>query len=66
MRDLSHRQAEVLERVASGLHDKAIAIELGISVRTVRYHIAAIAAKIPGEAPPRNRLTIFFVTVDPD
>jgi DNA-binding NarL/FixJ family response regulator len=33
------RQSEILDRIASGLPDKEIARQLGISRRTVRTHI---------------------------
>jgi DNA-binding NarL/FixJ family response regulator len=61
--DLSKRQAEVVELVARGLPDKRIAAELQISIRTVRCHIQAAAARIPGDARPRHRFTLFFFDV---
>jgi DNA-binding CsgD family transcriptional regulator len=62
--DLSKRQAEIVERVARGQSDKAIAHELGISVRTVQTHIDLLAEKIPGPTPRRHRLTLFFFGVE--
>lgn len=62
--DLSKRQAEIIQRVASGKPDKAIAHELGISIATVRTHIERLAERIPGNAPRRHRLTLFFFNVD--
>ena len=64
MTELTKRQAEVVERVARGLPDKRIAHELCISIDTVRHHIQAAAARIPGETSPRHRLTLFFLTID--
>lgn len=61
---LSQRQAEILQRVAIGKPDKAIAHELGISIDTVRTHIERLAEKIPGAAPRRHRLTLFFFQVE--
>lgn len=68
MTDLTRRQAQVVERVARGLPDKRIAVELEISVDAVRWHIQHAAARIPGDGPPRHRFTLFFfnVTADPD
>lgn len=66
MPELSTRQAQVVERVAKGLPDKRIAAELGISIDTVRQHIQAAAARIPGEGPPRHRFTLFFFGLDTD
>ena len=43
---LTAREREVLERVARGLHAKEIAIELGISPRTVEVHKASIMEKV--------------------
>lgn len=62
--ELSHRQTQVVERVARGLPDKRIAAELGISIDTVRFHIQAAAARIPGDSTPRHRLTLWFISLD--
>jgi DNA-binding NarL/FixJ family response regulator len=64
MAGLTQRQAQVVERVAKGLPDKRIAAELGIAVDTVRLHIQAAAARIPGSSPPRHKLTLFFLSIE--
>jgi DNA-binding NarL/FixJ family response regulator len=66
MTELSKRQAEIIQRVARGQSDKAIAHELDISVYTVRTHIERIAEKLPGETPRRHRLLLFVLNVEPD
>ena len=38
-RRVTARQSEILDRIASGLPDKEIARQLGISQRTVRTHL---------------------------
>ena len=43
---LTAREIEVVKLVASGKADKEIAADLGISVRTVRYHVSNIFRKI--------------------
>jgi FixJ family two-component response regulator len=61
---LTPRQAEIVERVARGMPDKRIAAELRISIDTVRQHIQAAAARIPGsELRPRHQFTLFFFGV---
>lgn len=60
---LSTRQAQVAEYVARGLPDKVIAHELRIDIETVRVHIQAAAAKLPGSTPRRHRLTLWFFGV---
>lgn len=48
---LTPREIEVLELLAEGLSNKAIAARLGISDQTVKFHVSSICAKLPA----RNR-----------
>jgi len=43
---LTPREIEVLELLAEGLPNKAIAARLGISDQTVKFHVASIAGKL--------------------
>ncbi len=43
---LTERETEVLQQVAQGLSNKQIALKLGISENTVKYHIASIYSKL--------------------
>src|SRR5258708_11811460 len=43
---LTTREAEVLELLAEGLSNKAIAARLGISDQTVKFHVASIGGKL--------------------
>lgn len=43
---LTAREVEVLELLAEGLPNKAIAARLGISDQTVKFHIASILSKL--------------------
>jgi DNA-binding NarL/FixJ family response regulator len=43
---LTPREIEVLELVAEGLPNKAIAERLGISDQTVKFHLASISGKL--------------------
>ncbi len=61
---LSARQAQVAELVARGLPDKRIAAEMGLSIETVRVHVQAAAAKVPGDTPPRHKLLLWFFNLD--
>ena len=43
---LTARETQVLELMAEGLPNKAIAAALGISDQTVKFHVASIAGKL--------------------
>jgi DNA-binding NarL/FixJ family response regulator len=43
---LTRREHQVLELLAEGLPNKAIALRLHISDQTVKFHVASIAAKL--------------------
>jgi DNA-binding NarL/FixJ family response regulator len=43
---LTPREIEVLELLAEGLPNKSIAVRLGISDQTVKFHVASICAKL--------------------
>ena len=43
---LTAREQQVLELLAEGLPNKAIAAQLGISDQTVKFHVASISAKL--------------------
>jgi len=43
---LTPRELEVLELVTEGLPNKAIAVRLGISDQTVKFHLASILGKL--------------------
>jgi DNA-binding NarL/FixJ family response regulator len=43
---LTTRESEVLELLAEGLSNKAIAARLGISDQTVKFHVASIGGKL--------------------
>ena len=43
---LSHREAEVLERVATGRTNREIAADLSITVHAVKFHLASIYRKL--------------------
>jgi DNA-binding NarL/FixJ family response regulator len=43
---LTAREIEVLEQMAEGLPNRAIAARLGISDQTVKFHVASVMAKL--------------------
>jgi DNA-binding NarL/FixJ family response regulator len=63
---LTPRQRQVGELVARGLSAKAIAREIGLSVRTVEDHIQEAANRLPGGTPARHKLTIWFLNIRDD
>lgn len=46
MEELTPREREVVQLLAEGLPNKAIADRLQITEHTVKYHVAAILAKL--------------------
>jgi two-component system, NarL family, nitrate/nitrite response regulator NarL len=48
--DLTPREAEVLQLLAEGLANKAIALKLGISEHTVKFHINALMGKLGAQS----------------
>jgi DNA-binding NarL/FixJ family response regulator len=46
LEELTSRELQVLELLAEGLPNKAIAARLGISDQTVKFHVAAISGKL--------------------
>jgi DNA-binding NarL/FixJ family response regulator len=43
---LTHRELEVLDLLAEGLPNRAIAARLGISDQTVKFHVASLSGKL--------------------
>ena len=43
---LTAREIQVLELLAEGLPNKSIAVRLGISDQTVKFHVASVAGKL--------------------
>ncbi|MEI8254468.1 MAG: response regulator transcription factor [Deltaproteobacteria bacterium] len=48
--DLTPREVEVLQQLAAGLPNKLIAVRLGISEHTVKFHVNAIMSKLGVES----------------
>lgn len=44
---MTERQAQVVQLVGQGLPNKAVATRLNLSVRTVEWYVAEIAARLP-------------------
>lgn len=55
---LTERQAQIAKYVAKGMPDKQIAHKTGLAIDTVRHHIQAASARIPGDTAPRHKLTL--------
>lgn len=53
MAELTPRERQVMELVVAGKHNRDIAVELGISARTVEVHKARLMAKLRAEGVPQ-------------
>ena len=47
---LTAREREVLQHLAEGLSNKAIALRLGISEHTIKFHVNAIMSKLGAQS----------------
>ena len=47
---LTAREQEVLQHLARGLTNRAIALELGITQHTVKFHVNAIMGKLEAQS----------------
>lgn len=57
---LTEREEEICRKVAELKSTSVIALELGISVRTVQAHIYSAARHLPGKGAPMKRIIRFF------
>jgi DNA-binding NarL/FixJ family response regulator len=62
-RELSPREREVLERAAFGRSNNQIAAELGVTINTVKFHLASIFRKLGVEN--RTAAATAFVRMAP-
>jgi DNA-binding CsgD family transcriptional regulator len=60
---ITQREHQVAALVADGKPNKAIAAELDITERTVRFHITSIYQKIGGKGRPRVAVARFVWVV---
>ena len=60
MRRLSPRERQILALVSEGLPDKAIAVSLGISTRTVRTHLERVY--MAAGLHSRSAAAVFWLT----
>ena len=59
LKSLTKREGEILAQVASGMFNKEIANNLGISERTVKNHISNIFKKI--DVSDRTQAAVFAI-----
>jgi FixJ family two-component response regulator len=55
-RELTPRQRQIAVLLRAGLAPKKIGSTLGVSLSTVRFHIRALAARLPGDAPAQRKI----------
>lgn len=55
-RPLTPQQRRIVVLLVGGVPYRGIATQMGISIRTVKAHVAAIANWIPGDDTPKCRV----------
>jgi DNA-binding NarL/FixJ family response regulator len=65
MRRLSRRERQVLQMVAEGLTSKEIAVEMGLSAKTVARHRENLPEKLGGGIADLTRLAVRLGLVEP-
>jgi DNA-binding CsgD family transcriptional regulator len=66
MKPLTPREKQIAEMVARGMPNKRSACQLGISVKTVEFHLDNAARRIDGDASPRSKVAIWFYSLHID
>lgn len=61
---LTPRQRQIAELYARGKSCKVIARRLGVTVRTVEWHIEEAARRIPGSGRLRERIIAWYLSTD--
>lgn len=59
MVELTDRQREIYELLIHGMDYEQVARKLDLSYRTVRFHTARMAAKIPGNGAPLRKVLTY-------
>ena len=62
--DLTNREQEVIEHLAKGAKNKAIANSLNISIKTVEFHISNILKKLGRNS--RAEVIVWLFQYQPD
>lgn len=63
---LTPRQQQIGRLLAEAKSYKEIARTVGCSVRTVEVHVHRAASLLPGPGRPRDKLTVFFLSIEED
>lgn len=62
--DFTRRQGQIIEQIATGKSYEQVARNLGVSKRYIQQKAYELAKRVPGSAPPRVKLTIFWHRLD--
>lgn len=62
---LSPRETQIAALIThGGLSNKQIAKRLGVTEKTVGWHVENLGKKLPGFGKPRHRITVFFLKIE--
>ncbi len=62
MVELTRRQEQVYAALRDGKTYKEIGLDLGVTPKTIEFHVKRLADRLPGTGPPLRKILRFALT----